>query len=103
MRAAFIVCCAAVAAAAQELPGKKLFATMCAGCHGADAGGTDRGKSLVNNRGLRGRPEKDLVDVIRGGLPGGMPAFPLPDNQLQPLAQFVASLNPPDAAKVPTG
>src|ERR1700758_1444207 len=69
------------------------FAKLCAACHGADASGTDRGPALKNNRNLRGRPESEILNLIRNGTPGGMPPFPLTPERLQPLARFVRSLN----------
>ncbi|MDQ2899077.1 MAG: PQQ-binding-like beta-propeller repeat protein [Acidobacteriota bacterium] len=78
---------------AQELPAKQSFAKLCSGCHGEGAGGTDRGPALVDNRTLRARSESEIHDLIRSGTRGGMPAFPLPEEQLQPLARWVHSLN----------
>jgi PQQ-dependent dehydrogenase (methanol/ethanol family) len=69
------------------------FAKLCAACHGADASGTDRGPALKNNRRLRGRPEGEILNLIRNGTAGGMPPFPLTQERLQPLARFVRSLN----------
>src|SRR5437867_897914 len=73
--------------------GEQLFASTCSGCHGTGATGGDRGPSLVDSRTLRGRTETQIQDLIRNGTQGGMPAFPLPDVQLQALARWVRSLN----------
>jgi PQQ-dependent dehydrogenase (methanol/ethanol family) len=73
--------------------GQKEYARLCAGCHGEAAVGTDRGPALVNNRDLRGRSEAQIRNLIRTGTSGGMPAFPLPDEQLAPLTRWVRSLN----------
>src|ERR1700730_10073582 len=78
------------------------FARLCAACHGAGASGTDRGPALVNNRGLRGRSENDIHNLIRDGS-GAMPAFPLPESQLQLLARFVRSLNASAYEAAPAG
>ncbi|MGH9666221.1 MAG: PQQ-binding-like beta-propeller repeat protein, partial [Bryobacteraceae bacterium] len=79
---------------AQELPSaRQQFARLCSVCHGADARGGDRGPALVDNRELRSRPEKEIADLIRNGVSGGMPPFALPANQLQALAQYVRSFN----------
>jgi putative heme-binding domain-containing protein len=69
------------------------FTKLCAVCHGTDASGTDRGPALVNNRGLRSRSESDIRNLIRNGTPSGMPAFALPETELQSLARYVRSLN----------
>src|SRR5258708_16628011 len=83
---------------AQNPEGGKLFASQCAGCHGADAHGTDRGPGLAANRRVRSRSAQQLRDFIRKGAPGsGMPAFDLPTAQLEALAALLHSLNAPAA------
>ncbi len=72
---------------------EKQFVQMCGGCHGETAAGTDRGPALVNNRSLRRRSEEQIHDLIRTGTTGGMPAFPLPEAQLRPLAKYIRSFN----------
>ncbi len=73
--------------------GDKTYTAMCTVCHGESAGGTDRGPGLIGMRSLRRRTEAQIADVIRKGTTGGMPAFPLPADQMQPLARFVKNLN----------
>ncbi len=46
----------------------------------------------MDNRSLRSRSEKQIHDAIQNGRPG-MPAFALPEEQLQSLARWVRSLN----------
>ena len=75
----------------------KEFLTRCAVCHGAEAGGTDRGPKLIGDRRLRLRSRDEIENVIRNGLPGGMPPFALPAANLKSLAKFVESLNSPAA------
>jgi PQQ-dependent dehydrogenase (methanol/ethanol family) len=83
---------------AQNPDGQKLFAGQCAGCHGADAHGTDRGPGLAANRRVRSRSVQQLRDFIRKGAPGsGMPAFDLPADQLDALATLLHSMNAPAA------
>ena len=84
---------AVLPAAAQTPPAPETYAALCAGCHGEKAAGTERGPALIDNRSLRGRSEKQIHDLIRNGTAGKMPAFPLPEDQLQPLAGWVRSLN----------
>src|SRR5260370_2459386 len=69
------------------------YAKLCAACHGETAAGTERGPALLDNRSLRSRSEQQIHDVIQNGKSGGMPAFALPEEQLQPLARWVRSLN----------
>lgn len=70
-----------------------LFIQSCSACHGAEAGGGDRGPALANSRRLRTRSTNDIAAIIRNGTPGGMPAFPLPEDQVTHLAAYVHSLN----------
>src|SRR5579862_5396587 len=70
-----------------------LFTEKCAVCHGAEAKGGDRGPALAFNRRLGSRSIDDLMAVIKNGTPGGMPGFPLIENQLRELASYVHSLN----------
>src|ERR1700737_2079720 len=78
--------------------GTKIYAQSCAGCHGADARGTDKAPGLAGNRGLRDRAVQEMRDLIRKGAPAsGMPAFDLPPQQLDALVALVRSLNAPPA------
>ena len=90
--------------AGQNTDGQKIFAGQCAGCHGADAHGTDRGPGLAASRRVRSRSVQQLRDFIRKGAPGsGMPAFDLPADQLDALAALLRSLNAPAAESVALG
>src|SRR5205807_272956 len=78
--------------------GTKIYAQSCAGCHGADARGTDKAPGLAGNRGLRDRSVQEMRDLIRNGVPAsGMPAFNLPPQELDALVALVRSLNAPSA------
>ncbi|HYI92661.1 MAG TPA: PQQ-binding-like beta-propeller repeat protein [Bryobacteraceae bacterium] len=79
--------------AAQESPAPPQFATLCSGCHGDKATGTERGTALVENRRLRSRSVQQIAELIRTGTPNGMPPFALPKEQLDSLATWVHSLN----------
>src|SRR5262245_61103518 len=79
------------------------YGKLCAICHGEAADGTDRGPALVNNRSLRRHSEAQIRKLVREGTPGGMPAFPLPDDQLDPIVRFVRSLNQSAAEANPPG
>ena len=78
---------------ATSTPPEKQFAAICASCHGPTALGTDRGPALVESRTLRNRPQDEIRELIRNGTPGGMPPFPLPEDELRPLARWVHALN----------
>src|SRR5579864_4251283 len=84
---------ASAVAAPDPAAAKQLYAQRCAVCHGLDADGSDRGPALAGNRRLRTRSTADLAAIIRNGTPGGMPAFPLPEDELTPVAEYVHLLN----------
>src|SRR4051812_45351968 len=77
------------AAAGQTLPvedGRAVFAQNCAGCHGAEAQGSDRAPKLVGSRFLRSRSIEQLKTLIEHGIPSsGMPAFPFPPPRLEAI------------------
>src|SRR5689334_3520502 len=79
-------------AAAQVNDGRQEFSSRCAGCHGADGRGGERGPAIL----LRGRSDTELRDLIRNGLPSaGMPGFQIATSQLNLLASFVRTLGDP--------
>ena len=87
--------CLVIPAASQNSGGSRpdTYAKLCVSCHGEAATGTERGPELVENRALRSRSEKQIHDLIQNGSPGRMPAFALPEEQVQALAHWVRSLN----------
>ena len=83
---------------------QQLYASQCAGCHGADAHGTDRGPGLAASKSVRARPFSQLRTFIRRGAPAaGMPGFDLPPGQLDALTALLLSLNAPAADSVAVG
>jgi alcohol dehydrogenase (cytochrome c) len=75
--------------------GANLFRGGCAGCHGADAGGTDTGPSLVGREFKAGNTAWGLYRSIRYGVPGtSMPPHDMPADDIWRLAGFISSLNP---------
>jgi PQQ-dependent dehydrogenase (methanol/ethanol family) len=70
-----------------------LFRATCQACHGAGGAGGDRAPALVNTQRLRTLPDAQIKTIIRGGTPGGMPPFPLPDAQLDALVAWIRSNN----------
>ncbi len=88
----------------KPVEGTKIYAELCAGCHGADAHGTDHGPGLAGDRRLGGRSMARLRRLIRNGIPSaGMPAFDLPAHELDALAALVHSLNSPAAESTVPG
>lgn len=90
----FVAHCAIASLYAQEgsAPPPQ-YATLCAGCHGARANGTERGPALVNSRALRRRSATQIESIIRNGTQNGMPPFALPGPQLSSLTSWVHSMN----------
>jgi PQQ-dependent dehydrogenase (methanol/ethanol family) len=90
---------------AQAPPGDipQTFAKLCAGCHGADARGSQQGPGLAGNLSVRRRSAQSLRNVITRGIPAaGMPGFDLPAPTLDGLVALVISLNASAAeTKVP--
>jgi cytochrome c oxidase cbb3-type subunit III len=89
----------------QVAAGKQLFAQNCAACHGADATG-GIGPDLTAKTFKFGRSDDAITTTIKGGRPGGMPAFgnQLSTDQIAALAAFIESLGEaPGAAAKPAG
>ena len=77
------------------LAGKKLFATSCSGCHGANAEG-GRGPNLMEGRMIRRSSDTVLFTSIKKGVPGtDMPPTNLPDDQIWRVVAFVRDLSAP--------
>ena len=83
---------AAAALAAQDAsPGRKVFETRCASCHGADGNGGEMGPGIVTR--LPNLDDKQLVSVIHNGVPAkGMPPVVLPERELGELVKFLRSI-----------
>jgi len=84
--------------------GKTVYASNCSGCHGADTLGTDHAPKLTGNPDVRRRSPEQLRNLIESGIPaGGMPAFALPQHELDAVAAFVHSLNAPASQAIVAG
>src|SRR5215470_8393498 len=79
-------------AQSQDNPGRVIFETRCARCHGSDGNGGERGPAIRNRLAVRTNPQ--LVTLIRQGLPGGMPPIAVSDAEMEPLTRFLRSLQP---------
>jgi PQQ-dependent dehydrogenase (methanol/ethanol family) len=70
------------------------FEKNCAVCHGSGGGGGDRAPALAGNPDLRRLDAPGIADIIRRGLPGGMPAFTaLPQEQVTRISAWLKSMN----------
>src|SRR5215510_4527141 len=76
--------------------GKRHFESRCAACHGADGKGGERGPDIISTETARRRSVNELGELIRKGIPAaGMPAFQLPERELQELIAFLRFLSAP--------
>ena len=77
---------------------QETYAKLCAGCHGADAHGSQQGPGLAANANVRRQSVQNLRNLIRRGIPAaGMPPFDLPDAPLDAVVALIKSLNMPAA------
>jgi cytochrome c oxidase cbb3-type subunit 3 len=75
--------------------GKAVFGVNCVACHGADArGGQLNGPNLLRSQLVLADQDGELIaPVVRSGRPErGMPAFPLGDEDVKAIVEFVHSL-----------
>ena len=99
----FLLVIAAVGAAGRAVPqsgdaGRAAYEARCVGCHGADGTGGGHGPGFVDLRRPRAATRTALKALIGQGIPEvGMPAFPLPDPELEALAAYVEGLRAPAA------
>ena len=59
-----------------DTPGGRAFSSTCAGCHGLDGRGSDKGVNIAGSAKVRHLTDAQVSDIISNGVPGtGMPAF----------------------------
>ncbi len=76
-------------------PGRVVFETRCARCHGSDGNGGELGPAIRGR--LAARNDQQLTALIREGLPGqGMPPIQVTDAEMGPLTAFLRTLQPQD-------
>jgi alcohol dehydrogenase (cytochrome c) len=95
--AVFLALISTAAAAPQDsAPGRALFDTRCASCHGGDGNGGAFGPPIVSR--VPARNDSDLAAFLRAGAPErGMPAADLPPADMGQLIGYLRSLRPPRA------
>jgi len=80
--------------------GIQRFMEYCAGCHGADAKGGDKGPPLISGANPLNRSDAELFSIVRDGTKGGMPAFAqIGDANIRVVLQFLKSFENNSAAK----
>jgi len=93
MRLFGLLCLASIAVAAPQdsSPGRAIFESRCAGCHGSDGNGGAFGPAIVSR--LSSRNDVQLASILRSGVPDrGMPAFDLPENEMREVIAHLRSL-----------
>ena len=75
-------------------PGRQIFVSRCASCHGSDGNGGELGPAITAR--VPARTDADLTSLFRQGLPtAGMPAFPtLRDQDTGDLIRYLRTLRP---------
>ena len=57
-------------------PGKRVFNSTCAGCHGLDGRGSDKAANIAGSAKVQHLSDAQVSSIISNGVPGtGMPAF----------------------------
>ena len=76
--------------------GQAAFETYCGSCHGGDGRGGEYAPDIVTPGIAIRRDDKQLRDIIRGGLPDqGMPPINVPETELAQVLRFYGSLTRP--------
>src|SRR5689334_14480874 len=72
-------------------PGRAVFETRCARCHGADGNGGEMGPPIAMR--LAGLQEAELTKLIREGIPPkGMPPNPVSSGEMGDLIKYLRTL-----------
>lgn len=57
------------------MTGARRYARFCAGCHGADGKGGDKGVALATSQSVAGLSDVELFQIVHDGTKQGMPPF----------------------------
>ncbi len=90
---------------AVTIPGQRVFSSTCAGCHGLDGRGSDKGADIAGSVNVRHLSDAQVSAIISNGIPGtGMPAFhSLAGAQIRALVGYVRVLQGNFQARIPPG
>jgi cytochrome c oxidase cbb3-type subunit III len=73
--------------------GSPQFQANCAGCHGADGKGGDKGPSIATLPGVVALSEIELIKIVRDGTSAGMPSFErLGDEEITAVVRYLRTL-----------
>lgn len=86
-------------------PGRSAFNSTCAGCHGLDGRGSDKGINIAGNAKVQHLSDAQVSEIISNGVPGtGMPAFhSLTAKQIASLVSYLRILQGKLAARTLPG
>jgi putative heme-binding domain-containing protein len=78
----------------------KTFAATCAGCHGLDGRGGERGPNIATRQEVLRRSDAELLQTLRNGMPAsGMPSFAgMGDAKLGAMVSYLRTLQRKNAA-----
>lgn len=90
---------------AASIPGQRTFNSSCAGCHGLDGRGSDKGADIAGSVNVRHLSDTQVSNLISDGISGtGMPAFhSLTGPQVRALVSYVRVLQGDFQARIPPG
>jgi cytochrome c oxidase cbb3-type subunit III len=79
---------------ALAIEASKTFAATCAGCHGLDGRGGERGPNIATRPEVLRRSDAELLQILRNGIPAsGMPSFAaLGDSKLGAMVSYLRTL-----------
>jgi cytochrome c oxidase cbb3-type subunit 3 len=73
--------------------GAQQFQANCAGCHGADGKGGDKGPSIATLPSVVALSEIEMIKIVRDGTPTGMPSFEqLGDAKITAVVRYLRTL-----------
>jgi putative heme-binding domain-containing protein len=77
-----------------KVTGQQAFAENCAGCHGLDGKGGERGPDIVTPQNVRGLSDSELLQILKNGIPRkSMPSFGhLGDPVLRSITSYLRTL-----------
>jgi cytochrome c oxidase cbb3-type subunit 3 len=83
--------------------GAQVFASNCAGCHGADGHGAERGPSIATMPSVIAKSDDNLLSIVTKGVPGtGMPPFgSLDEASRVAVVAYLRTLQGKDKAAAP--
>ncbi len=82
--------------------GSQLFLRNCAGCHGIDGCGGDKGPAIATMPSVLALSHDDLVAIVRDGEQAGMPAFPqLGDAGIRDVVDYLRILQGKTSSHAP--